>query len=1239
MAKNIYTYTLKANTSADNYIFSEPEYGTLKVNPITDKVTVTIKGTQETKTYNGSEQFVTGYGFSANNSLYAQSNVKFTDEANAKGTAVGTYNMNLDKEQFSNTNENFSNVEFVVEDGWLKIEGGQIDQNGVVWNTHDNQKVYDGTPLAAYAATATDKYGNALNVEYSIDGKTWTSDPSQITITHFGNQEVQLRATGSNYTEGQYATSSEGLAITKRLVTLTSEGATKSYDGIALTNGTVTATPKGEGVGFVDGEGVSFNVTGSQTEKGESDNIFTYAFNEGTNGADYWVTTKFGKLIVTADDTEVVVTITEKSDSFEYDGTEKSVSGYDFKASNELYKKTDFTFSGNDTVKGTNVGTYDMELKSSDFTNNSQNFSKVTFVIVDGKLSIMSKDIKADENMTVEAPKDVMYNGQPQQEKPVVKDGEKTLTEGVDYTLSYCKDTTNVGTVTVTVTGKGNYSGSVDVTYRILKRSVTLTSVTDSKPYDGTALTRPNVTVTGDGFVDGEVTNIRATGSVTTVAEGEVANTIVYDEGANFKASNYDITKNEGKLSITALSAEDGLTITPYNVEYTYNAESHSAGAATATASVAGTNVSLEYRVKGSPDTGWRSNVSEITAINAGAVTIEVRASASNYSGYKYAEQTLTINKRDVELTSASASKVYDGSSLTKDWVNIGPNRADTGFISTDLAGDGQVHATGSQTVVGKSDNTISYQLKEGAANNYNILPNKLGTLEVTAQSIVPDPDNPDTYKGIKISDPSDSVYNGQDHKWVPEVTDKDGNKLVEGSDYTVFYDTNNFTDAKTIKVTITGIGNYTGTATRTYQILPKGYTVTTASDSKVYDGKALTAPGSVEGLVNASDAIFTVTGSQTEVGSTDNTYELKFASDQMGKNYKLESEQLGKLTITENAEEIVVTTTGGTFTYDGQAHGATSVLTSPLPAGYTLDKIECITTAKNVADSKDNVGPTTLIIRNAEGKDVTNDLNINYVNGSITITPASLTVTTGSASKYYDGTPLTNNELKVDGLIEGDSVAGKTTGTQTDIGQSDNTYELTWPDDIAAKNYEVAVENLGKLTVYAYVPPTPTPEPGPGPTPPTPEPPTPGPEPSPTPTPTPEPTPEPTPATPDTPTTPDAPVAPTTPTTSADTATSSNPVVDTVVTTLENVYEAVTGDEVQPEEKIYDSENPLGTEQAPHCWVHWYMLVFMVLTAIYGAGVCVRRRNFTRRLEDDMNAVLKGDEKATPNNEAGKEE
>ena len=1056
-----YAYTFADGTvgkvsTDNNYIVTEVTPGNLHISPVTDKVTVTIKGKQDTKSYNGSTQFVTGYDFSVDNGLYAQSNLKFTGDATAKGAAVGTYDMNLAKEQFSNTNENFSNVEFVVEDGWLKIEGGEIDQDGVVWNTHDNQKVYDGTPLAAYAATATDKHGNALNVEYSIDGKTWTSDPSQITITHFGGQVVQLRATGSNYAEGQYATSFESIAITKRLVTLTSEGGNKPYDGTPLTNGTVTATAKGEGVGFIDGEGVSFNVTGSQTEKGESDNTFDYTFNEGTSEADYWVTTKCGKLIVTADENEVVVTIAENSGNVEYDGTEKSVSGYEFSASNELYKKSDFTFSGNDTVKGTNVGTYDMELKPSDFSNNNQNFSKVTFVVVDGQLNITPKDIKTGENMKAEAPANVTYNGQPQQEEPVVKDGDKTLAKNVDYALSYSKDATNVGTVTVTVTGKGNYSGSADVEYQILKRSVVLESATDSKPYDGTALTRPNVTVTGDGFVEGEVTNVRATGSVTTVAEGEVVNTIVYDEGVNFKAGNYDITKKEGKLSITALSAEDGLVITPNNVEYTYNAESHSAGSASASASVAGTNVSLEYRVKGSPDAEWRSNVSEITAINAGTVTIEVRASANNYSGYKYAEQTLTINKRDVELTSASATKVYDGTALTKDWVDMGPNRADTGFIWTDLADDGQVHATGSQTVVGKSENTISYKLKAGAASNYNIIGEHLGTLEVTEQSIVPDPKNPESYTGVTMSNPSDFVYNGEEHKWTPEVKDAKGNVLVEGTDYTVSYDTDNFTDAKTIKVTIAGTGNYTGIATKTYKITPAPLKVIANSASKPYDGKPLTAGGVIEGLVGGETATAQTEGSQTEVGSSVNTAKesIEWGAATNKDNYYIQSLTDGKLTVTAKSIAASDITVG---TLPDVVYSGTDQAQKPEVKDGDTALVEGTDYDLDFSEDKTNVGTVTVVVT---GKG-------NYA-GEVTrtyqIIPAKLTVTTPSASKVYDGKALTA-EGSISGFVNGETAAFTTTGSQTEVGSSTNTYAINWTGAAKQGNYTIS-ENLGALTV-----------------------------------------------------------------------------------------------------------------------------------------------------------------------------
>ena len=145
------------------------------------------------------------------------------------------------------------------------------------------------------------------------------------------------------------------------------------------------------------------------------------------------------------------------------------------------------------------------------------------------------------------------------------KDNKDNLVEGLTFTGvdSPSASGTDVGEYDVEFSGSavGAHNKLYIVTavnpgkLTINKRSVTLTSETASKAYDGTPLTRPNVKVTGDGFVEGEVTDIRATGSVTNVSEGEVTNTITFTKGQKFKDSNYDITKDEGTLTITEASA------------------------------------------------------------------------------------------------------------------------------------------------------------------------------------------------------------------------------------------------------------------------------------------------------------------------------------------------------------------------------------------------------------------------------------------------------------------------------------------------------------------------------------------------------------------------------------------------------------------------------------------------------------------------------------------------------------
>ena len=1044
--QNMFTYTLNEGTKASNYTFDDPEYGTLKVTPVSDEVTVTIKGNTATKTYDGTEKTVRDYGFEASNDLYGTGDFVFTGAAVAKGTNVGTYKMGLDKGQFSNTSANFSNVTFVVEDGWLKIEGGQIDANAITWTKQDVQKVYDGKPLSAFAARATDKHGNELNVEYSIDGETWTFDPAEISLTHFGSQKVLLRATGSNYTAGQYATSSENIAIKKRPVTLTSASANKVYDGKPLTNDTVTSTPLGVGVGFLDGEGVTCNVTGSQTNVGESDNEFTYTFNGGTSENDYLVTLECGKLIVTQDNTEVVVTITEHSGAFEYDGTEKTVSGYDFSASNELYKNTDFEFTGNNSVSATNVGTYGMELKSEDFKNTNGNFSKVTFVVVDGQLTITPKSVdpEAGKGMSVGKLPNVTYNGKSQKQKPEVKDGNTLLTEGADYTLSYSKDTTNVGTVTVTVEGKGNYAGEAEVTYEIMKRQVALESASASKVYDGTPLTKPEVTVGGDGFVEGEVSGLKAIGTVTNVADGEVDNEIVWDWAEGFGEGNYDITKTEGKLSIEPQSVDPDnpesytgikvgeLSDLPYKGKDQFQEPMVTDAKGNLLVKDCDYTLAFDGDAKNVTDAGVSVTVSGI----------------GNYKGDF--SRSYKILPREVTVKSASASKVYDGTPLFSHDVVV---TSAAGFVEYDVA---SMTAPNSITEVGSLTNEIAIEWSNDiAAGNYVVLKEE-GVLEVTPKSV--------TAEGFSVEGLNDVTYNGLAQQQEPTV--KDGDKtLTKDKDYTLSF-TEDVTNVGTVRVTVTGKGNYTGSADVAYQILPAKLIVTTPSDSMVYNGKPLTAEGSIEGFVNNETAVFETTGSQTEVGESENTYAIHWLDEgttAKRSNYTVE-EHIGTLTVTEYADEIVAVANDVTMTYDGMPHRAEVTVTG-VPEGYSVK------TAWSGAEATDVTGADGLVanvdeivVVNAEGKDVTNSLKITKKPGKLVIEPKELTVVTMGASKPYDGTPLTANG-KIEGFVNGETAAFAVIGSQTEVGECTNAYTIEWSGNAKQGNYTVK-EELGKLEV-----------------------------------------------------------------------------------------------------------------------------------------------------------------------------
>lgn len=96
---------------------------------------------------------------------------------------------------------------------------------------------------------------------------------------------------------------------------------------------------------------------------------------------------------------------------------------------------------------------------------------------------------KSIAKATVSGIKNKTYNGSAQTQAPVVKISGKTLAKSKDYTLSY-KNNKNAGTATVTIKGKGNYTGSIKKSFKIAKRDFAKVKVSSiaKQLYTGSAL-------------------------------------------------------------------------------------------------------------------------------------------------------------------------------------------------------------------------------------------------------------------------------------------------------------------------------------------------------------------------------------------------------------------------------------------------------------------------------------------------------------------------------------------------------------------------------------------------------------------------------------------------------------------------------------------------------------------------------------------------------------------------------
>ena len=257
----------------------------------------------------------------------------------------------------------------------------------------DNEKVYDGTELTDGGYTYDiSKLATTDTIVAVVVGSQTPVGESVNEITEYhAYRGMKTRGTRDivDVTDNYTINPINGtLRVTCRNIKLTSASDSKTYDGNPLSAPTVTFS----GDGFVNGDTIicsNFNSITNVDETAEHNNTFDTTWTG--DKANYCVTIDTGKLTILPLE-GVVVTITEHSAEYDYDGTPKTVTGYDVtNISNTLYTTDDFSYIGtvdDSTVTKTEVGHYDMDITDADFQNNNTNFKDVTFTIVDGYLDI-----------------------------------------------------------------------------------------------------------------------------------------------------------------------------------------------------------------------------------------------------------------------------------------------------------------------------------------------------------------------------------------------------------------------------------------------------------------------------------------------------------------------------------------------------------------------------------------------------------------------------------------------------------------------------------------------------------------------------------------------------------------------------------------------------------------------------------------------------------------------------------
>lgn len=342
--------------------------------------------------------------------------------------------------------------------------------------------------------------------------------------------------------------------------------------------------------------------------------------------------------------------------------------------------------------------------------------SESTIYTAEATFTVEPREIEAKD---VAFDKELTYTGNELTQTVTVTVNGKTLTVGTDYTVSGLTGT-EPGSYPVTVTGTGNYTGTVTKSFEIAKADISSAAITyDAGPYGYTGKEwKPEVTVSFN--------------SATLTAGNDY--TVSYENNINAGTAKIIITgigdhfTGLTEKTFTINSAEiSGCTFAPI-ADVTYNTKAH-----TPEVTVAISGRTLEA------DKDY--TVSYASNVNAGTATVTVTGKG-NFTGS--ANTTFTIAKADLNLSVYTISSLCTETEVKTSTLPSNfflADETETGFSIALTAAGGDAIFTQEPAVV-DGENMITYQLNGGtgeATFNVTVTPvssnYKAGTYDLKIQA------------------------------------------------------------------------------------------------------------------------------------------------------------------------------------------------------------------------------------------------------------------------------------------------------------------------------------------------------------------------------------------------------------------------------------------------------------------------------------------------------------------------